>query len=62
MSALDYRDLLACADRAARAGSEIVRRSFGGHLEAVREKSPGDWVSEADLASERTIRELLTRE
>ena len=62
MSALDYRDLLACADRAARAGSEIVRRSFGGHLEAVRKKSPGDWVSEADLASERAIRELLTRD
>jgi myo-inositol-1(or 4)-monophosphatase len=62
VSALDYRDLLACADRGARAGGDIVRRSFGSHLEAVREKSPGDWVSEADLASERTIRELLTRD
>lgn len=61
MSALDYRDLLACADRAAHAGGEIVRRYFG-HLEGVREKSPGDWVSEADLASEQAIRELLTRD
>ena len=62
MSALDYRDLLAFADRAARAGGDIVRRSFGSHLEGVREKSPGDWVSEADLASEHAIRELLTRD
>ena len=61
MSALDYRDLLVAADRAARAGGEIVRHYFG-HLEAVREKSPGDWVSEADLASEQAIRELLTRD
>lgn len=60
MSTLDYRELLACADNAARAGGEIVRRYFG-NLESVREKSPGDWVSEADLASEQAIRELLTR-
>jgi myo-inositol-1(or 4)-monophosphatase len=62
VSALNYHDLLACADRAARAGGEIVRHSFGGHLRSVREKSPGDWVSEADLASEQAIRDLLTRD
>jgi myo-inositol-1(or 4)-monophosphatase len=61
VSALDYRELLACGDRAARAGGEIVRHYFR-RLEGVREKSPGDWVSEADLASEKAIRELLTRE
>jgi myo-inositol-1(or 4)-monophosphatase len=61
VSGLDYRELLACADRAAHAGGDIVRRYFG-NLEAVREKSPGDWVSEADLASEQAIRALLTRE
>jgi myo-inositol-1(or 4)-monophosphatase len=61
VSALDYRDLLRAADRAARAGGEIVSNYFG-RLEAVREKSPGDWVSEADLASEHSIRDLLTRE
>ena len=61
MSALDYRALLAVADRAARAGGDVVRHYFG-RLEGVREKSPGDWVSEADVASERAIRELLTRE
>ena len=43
------------------AANQRTRLILGG-LEAVREKSPGDWVSEADLASERTIRELLTRE
>jgi myo-inositol-1(or 4)-monophosphatase len=61
VSALDYRDLLATADRAARAGGDVVRRYFG-RPEAVRAKSPGDWVSEADLASEKEIRELLTRD
>ena len=39
----------------------MVRHYFG-RLEDVREKSPGDWVSEADLASEQSIRELLTRD
>jgi len=58
---LDYRELLGAADRAARAGGDVVRRYFG-RLESVRQKSPGDWVSEADLASEQTIREMLTRE
>jgi myo-inositol-1(or 4)-monophosphatase len=61
MSALDYHELLGAADRAARAGGEVVRNYFG-RLESVREKSPGDWVSEADLASEQAIRALLTRD
>jgi myo-inositol-1(or 4)-monophosphatase len=61
MNALDYASLLAGADRAARAGGDVLRRYFG-RLEDVREKSPGDWVSEADLASEQVIRELLTRD
>jgi myo-inositol-1(or 4)-monophosphatase len=61
VSVLDYAELLGGADRAARAGGDILRRYFG-RLEEVREKSPGDWVSEADLASERVIREMLTRD
>jgi myo-inositol-1(or 4)-monophosphatase len=61
VSGLDYHELLASADRAARAGGEIVRGYFG-RLESVRQKSAGDWVSEADLASEHAIRELLTLE
>ncbi len=61
MSVLDYSALLSVANRAAHAGGEIVR-SYFGKLEVVREKSPGDWVSEADLASEKAIRELLIRE
>jgi len=58
---LDRAELLPCAERAALAGGEVVRNFFG-RFEDVREKAPGDWVSEADVASERTIRELLTRE
>jgi myo-inositol-1(or 4)-monophosphatase len=55
---LDYEALLAVGDRAARAGGEIVA-SFLGKLDQVREKSPGDWVSEADLASEDAVRAIL---
>ena len=58
---LDPSALLAVAERAARAGGEIVLAHFG-RTEGVREKSPGDWVSEADLASEAAIRAVLVRE
>ena len=61
MNALDVDELVAIAERAARAGGEIVRASFG-RARDVREKGPGDWVSEADLASEAAVRELLIRE
>ena len=58
MSALDLPALLDLADRAARAGGEIVRDNLG-HLREVRTKAPGDYVSEADLASENAIRAVL---
>ncbi len=58
---LDVADCAAVAERAARAGGEIVRAHFGRARE-IREKSPGDWVSHADLASEHAIRDVLTRE
>jgi myo-inositol-1(or 4)-monophosphatase len=56
--ALDLEALLAAAVRAAEAGGAIVRDAFGTVPDA-REKAPGDWVSEADTASERAIRRLL---
>jgi myo-inositol-1(or 4)-monophosphatase len=55
---IDIASLLDVADRAARAGGEIVLRHFG-RVRDVREKAPGDWVSEADLASEAAIRNVL---
>jgi myo-inositol-1(or 4)-monophosphatase len=61
VTVLDYTALLGVADRAARAGGDIVR-SYFGRLEDVQEKAPGDWVSEADFESEHAIRELLTVE
>jgi myo-inositol-1(or 4)-monophosphatase len=61
VTALDLDALLATAQRAAVAGGEIVRASFGA-VRNVRAKGPGDWVSEVDLASETEIRVLLTRE
>jgi myo-inositol-1(or 4)-monophosphatase len=61
MTAFDLDELLAVGERAARAGGEIVRAHFGA-LRDVREKAPGDYVSEADLASEDAVRDVLTRE
>jgi myo-inositol-1(or 4)-monophosphatase len=61
VTALDLDALLIAADRAARAGGEIVRANFGAPPD-VREKAPGDWVTAADVASENAVRAVLERE
>lgn len=58
MSGLDLDALLDAAVAAARAGGEIVRAAVDTTPEA-REKGPGDWVSDADTASERAVRAVL---
>jgi myo-inositol-1(or 4)-monophosphatase len=60
-NSLDLDALLVAADKAARAGGEIVRANFGAPP-AVREKAPGDWVTAADTASEDAVRAVLERE
>lgn len=60
-AAVDLDGLLATARRAALAGGAIVAEACGGPLD-VRTKGPGDWVSDADTASERAVREVLTAE
>ena len=55
---LDLDALLGAARRAAAAGAEVVLAAFGA-ARNVREKGPGDWVSDADTASERAVRESL---
>ena len=57
-AALDLDALLAAALAAADAGAAVVREAFG-RAENVREKGPGDWVSDADTASEQCIRTVL---
>ena len=52
-------ELLAIAEEAARAAGELLLERYGGE-HAVRSKStPTDLVSEADLAAEAVIREVL---
>jgi myo-inositol-1(or 4)-monophosphatase len=58
---LDLDALLIAADKAARAGGEVVRAHFGSPPD-VREKAPGDWVTAADTASEEAVRAVLERE
>jgi myo-inositol-1(or 4)-monophosphatase len=60
MTDLDLDQLLGAAQAAAFAGGRVVAEQFGA-LRDVREKAPGDWVSEADLASEAAVREHLER-
>lgn len=58
MSTLDLDALARAAEAAARAGGEIVLAGFADPAN-VREKSPGDWVSDVDTASERTVAAML---
>lgn len=53
-------ELLGAAETAARAGGGVVVENYGGARQS-REKAPGDWVSEIDVASEATIRAELER-
>jgi myo-inositol-1(or 4)-monophosphatase len=55
---LDLDALARAAAAAARAGGEVVAAGFGDPSN-VREKAPGDWVSDVDTTSERTVREVL---
>lgn len=55
---LDLDALADAAELAARAGGEIVLGNFG-RAEGVREKSPGDWVSDVDTSSEEAVRRSL---
>ncbi|HEY7107586.1 MAG TPA: inositol monophosphatase family protein [Acidimicrobiia bacterium] len=56
---LDLDALLSAAVDAALVGGRVVRSAFGD-ARNVREKRPGDLVSDTDYASERAIREVLT--
>jgi myo-inositol-1(or 4)-monophosphatase len=55
---LDLDALLDAACRAAAAGARVVLDAFGG-ARNVREKGPGDWVSDADTTSEAAVRAVL---
>jgi myo-inositol-1(or 4)-monophosphatase len=55
---LDLDALLRAALDASAAGARIVLDAFGA-AGNVREKGPGDWVSDADTASEHAVREVL---
>ncbi len=57
-SDLDLDHLLGAARRAAAAGAAIVLDAFGA-ARNVREKGPGDWVSDADTASEAAVQSVL---
>jgi myo-inositol-1(or 4)-monophosphatase len=62
MTAQEEQELLAVAHEAAQAAAGELLSRFGGRAEGVQTKStPTDLVSEADVAAERTIRDVLGR-
>jgi myo-inositol-1(or 4)-monophosphatase len=58
----DGQELLELATEAARAAGELLRERFaaGREQDVAAKSTPTDLVSEADLASQRAIRELIT--
>ena len=60
MDAPELDELLVAAETAARAGGIVVAEGYGASRHP-REKGPGDWVSDVDVASEGTIRGELER-
>lgn len=63
MNATDERGLLAVAQEAAGVAADELRARFGQRQAGVRTKStPTDLVSEADVAAEAAIRQLLARD
>ncbi len=54
----DQHSFLTVCERAARAGGAVLQRHVGRF--AVREKGPKDLVTDADLASQRAIRSILS--
>jgi myo-inositol-1(or 4)-monophosphatase len=50
------------AVKAAHRAGEVVRAAFTQDRAAVRSKSPGDYVTEVDLAAEQVIRDCLLSE
>jgi myo-inositol-1(or 4)-monophosphatase len=62
MPEFDEQELLAVAQEAAHAAAAELRPRFGRRAEGVHTKStPTDPVSEADVAAERAIRDVLAR-
>jgi myo-inositol-1(or 4)-monophosphatase len=57
----DQQELLELAIEAAKAAGELLRERFedGGELDVASKTTPTDLVSEADLASQTAIRELI---
>ena len=53
----DYGDFLSAAKSAARAAGEVLKEWLG--KAQVTEKGPGDYVTQADLASQQKIQQLL---
>ncbi len=58
---MPYNDLLTCALEAATAGAKILETKFRGALIINTKSSEADYVTDADLASETAVRDVIKR-
>lgn len=58
---MNLDELLDCALAAAGVGAAELKNRFGGPLQISSKTSPEDHVTDADLASERLVREAIAR-
>lgn len=61
MSSLNLAELLDCALEAANTGAAELMKRFGGPLDIQSKTSAEDKVTDADLASEQMVREVIAR-
>lgn len=61
MSKVNIENLLACAVESASAGAKELRARVGTALNIQSKTSPEDMVTDADLAAEEVVREVITR-
>ncbi|MEN9955243.1 MAG: hypothetical protein RLY34_50 [Actinomycetota bacterium] len=61
MSPHSLTELLDCALEAANAGAAELKKRFGGPLDVQSKTSAEDKVTDADLASERIVREVIEK-
>lgn len=61
MSSLNLDEILNCALEAAHAGAQELMSRLGGPLDIQTKSSAEDKVTDADLAAERVVREVIAR-
>lgn len=60
MTSFELPEILSCALASASAGSEELRRQYQGELAVKTKSSAADLVTDADLAAEKAVRDVIS--